>query len=519
MTQVYFPTDPNDGQRYPQPGDSAGMASTGGIVFEFDAETGSWNIVGPDNVATTDWVKAQFKDDSTALDKGYDLIAATNDITIDANYSYDKSSDIYNTLLESGIRGDVLGDNKDYEESLEFYLIEWEDNNVRDNTPGGGALSVAGIDKAKLDRGEDSDVFSTEYQNIVELLVNDYDRDNLKADWLNNNGVGDTIELNFLGSTGQLEYALYNVKSKRQVPISTVDPNGDNKEYGALSNNWAIRVEYQASSNPSQKFRTTTASTYYSLKVFKKAFTAEGGVIEGPLHVIYKGEDAFMVKGTGEFDEQLLTVDTINNDVYLNQEHDLRLDYPQSGNPGSKSDTSVVTLGHLNRRLGTDSVDSVTQGPYFRQAGGATTGEERVIIGQENGVSAYSPKTFTIRGKSSSSNNGDLLTVVKGDSSRTDYVLLNIDDNVKTNNNSRYDNALLTKKQIKSLVSGETGDFVKKSGDTMSGSLTINGSVSNNKHAVTVEWVENRPLIIPTSNPGDAGALWSSNGVLYWNKR
>ena len=106
-----------------------------------------------------------------------------------------------------------------------------------------------------------------------------------------------------------------------------------------------------------------------------------------------------------------------------------------------------------------------------------------------------------------------------GSGGDSDYVILDISDTVINSNSPEYNEAILTKKQIKSLISGQGGNYVSKSGDVMSGNLSINATPSEDAHAATVEWVKGRALIVPTANPGDDGALWSSGGVLYWNKR
>ena len=503
MTQLNFPTNPTHGVQYPQAGDSAGLKATGGIIYQYDTITNSWNVVGPDNVATTDWVNAQFKDDQTALDKGYDLIAATNDITLDANYKFAETHPDRNTRLESGIRGEVIDDGNNFDDVLIDYLEEFEEDTLRlDSVPGGGSLAVAGLNRASIEALNNTYAFSVQYQHIVDIMFNDYIGAE-KQDWLSNSGVGDTLEINFIGSDGNLEYAIYNVTSKRNVPYVDGQTDGDGGMADDItytpSNVWALRVEYQASSNPEKGFQRTSTNTFYNVKVFKKAFTADGGEINGPLHVVHTSDDAFLVKSDIANSEPLILADTDGNMLLSNTEYDQLLDYQ-----GTVPDYGLVTYGHLNRRLGNDD-PSAGKGPYLPLAGGTTTGAGRITFKREGAGTAYSERTFTVQGKITTSGNiGTLFTFRTGDSGTTDYVTLHTNDFVATTTQSRFDDALLTKKQIKNMITSGGSDYILKDGSvdfTKNQKLvnqTGNGaSEPEPRHAVSRAWVEARPLIVP----------------------
>ncbi len=488
-----FPTNPSTNDRYPQEGDTAGLEKTGGVIYKYDGNTNSWNIVGPDNIATTDWVKAQFKDDSTAIDRGYDILGSTNEITIDANYSYNASRDEENVNLESGIRTDVIdpdGPQNDYEESLDKYLTEWETDSIDNSIPGLQSVAVAGIDYQYIADGNMSaNIFSTKYKDIVDFLVSVQDRNQQNLNYLADCGVGDTIEINYEGSDGNLEYAVYKLRKKVEVD----------------ANHWGIRVKFEAASNPETRFKSTSSATSYNFKFYKKAFTTEGGEFSGPIHVVVDDGSALMVKPVDLNADTLLNVDTLNNDVTINQEHDVYLDFV-----GTKSDFSVVTLGHLNRRLGVEGVEDHSKGPYLRLAGGTLGG--RLNIEREGGEGTH---TFKISGKRGSSlSTGDFF-YIKGTAGEADDMILE--------GRGEDSKAVLNKTQIEELTTSAVGNFLKKDGDAMTkGYLTLKNDPTNDMHASTKKYVDDHPLIISDYTDKDPptrkGQLYSYAGTLYWNK-
>lgn len=491
----YFPTNPQTNDEYPKPGDISGLEKTGGVIYKYDGRTNSWNIIGPDNIATTDWVRAQFKDDSTAIDRGYDILGSTNEITIDANYSYKPSEEAENNNLESGIRGDVItipGPQNDYEETLDKYLTEWETDTIAKGIPGLQSVAVAGIDyQLVADQNDQVNLFSTKYKDIVDFLVSRVDRESQDLNYLLDCGVGDTLEINYVGSTGNLEYAVYKVTKKVEVN----------------ANYWGIRVSFEAASDPDTRFKSTSSASAYNFKFYKKAFTTEGGEFSGPIHVVVDDRSALMVKSSQVDADTLLNVNTLTNDVTINELHDLDLDYV-----GVKPDTSVVTLGHLNRKLGVEGVESDTQGPYLKLSGGQLDG--RLLIQRENGTGIG---TFIIKGRRGTSNSiGDFFYIKRGATgTEADEMLIN---------GSGTDGmAVLNKSQIESITSGAVGNFLKKDGDSMTaGYLTLKNGPTSDMHASTKQYVDDHPLIVSDytnkTAPTAKGQLFSSSGTLYWIK-
>lgn len=507
---IYFPRNPSAGQVYPKPGDVDELKKTGGIIFEYDSITNSWNIIGPDNVASTDWVLAQLDDDKTALERGYDLVSATNDITVDANYNYVSGHAASNADFESGMRGDVLEDGKDYDESLSIQLDDWEHTTYEANKPGTTAFTVAGINKRIIDDSLDQgitepnvSVFSTEYRDIVEFFIHQNDRDGAFSDIFNNMGVGDTLEISFEGSDGNFDYSIYKVKSITEYKDRDTNSSGDTEFL-------SIRVDFHSSSSPDKEILLTSTSTYYRFQNYKKAFSAEGGDISGYLRLVNTDPEVLSVKAIGE-DEHLFIVDTTNNNVNLNELHDYDLDYD-----GVKTNTAVVTKGHLNRRLGNVSVDATTKGPYLQIRGGTLTGETGLVIRRQDNVSNGNSGTFTIEGRTKGNN-------ASGGTILETYLKSNGDE-IRYHGDYENRKSIMPKHAIEDKINTDLNSYIKKSGGrddaTMSGRLyLLTQDPVDGDEAANKKYVDDRPLVVPVGDPGLDGALWSEQGTLYWNER
>lgn len=503
---IYFPRNPSPGEVYPKPGDVDELKKTKGIIFEYEPLTNSWNIIGPDNVASTDWVLAQLDDDKTALERGYDLVSATSDVTVDRNYNYVTGDTTANGNLESGMRGDVLEDLKDYEESLDIQLDDWEHTTYEAGKPGGSAFTVAGINKRIIDDSLDQGisepnvrVFSTQFRDIVEFFIHQNDRDGVFSDIFNNMGVGDTLEISFEGSDGKFDYSIYKVKSVVEYKDRDINSSGDTEYLG-------IRVEFHGSSSPDKDMILTSSSTYYRFQNYKKAFSAEGGDISGYLRLVNTDTEVLSVKAIGA-NEHLFIVDTTNNDVNLNEQHDQYLDYD-----GDKSDTAVVTKGHLNRRLGNLSVSDSSKGPYLQTRGGTLTGGTGLVIRRQEVTSNDITGTFIIQGrkKGSTSTNDNVL----------ETYLRSSGDQIRYHGDYSDGRCIMPKSAIQSEISSGLGNYVKKGGDTMTGALQLPPTDPvKATEAVNKKYVDERPLVVPVGNPGFEGALWSDGGTLYWNER
>ena len=69
---IQFPEGPQNGDLFqPKP-------NPNNLVFEYDKGTNSWTIVGPDNIATIDYVNDQLSDSTSDVVRNYHLHTSVN---------------------------------------------------------------------------------------------------------------------------------------------------------------------------------------------------------------------------------------------------------------------------------------------------------------------------------------------------------------------------------------------------------------------------------------------------------
>ena len=513
---IYFPESPAPGARYPLPGDTAGLEATGGIIFEYSFEGNSWNIVGPDNIATTDWVINQKKDDTTALDKAYDLVRATNEETFRINLNTTFALGTVYTSFESGMRTSLKpvvdgGDGLSYEQALDENLTQFEEDITTNGTPGGQSVTPCGVNQDFIEASDfDQSWESFKYKDLVCVVLNN--KDALTDEILNiidNVGGMDTLEVNFLGSPGNYDYAIYKVlKVVELTPYNT-----------------SLHLEYVGAANPDQDFRGTSGSgatkTYYEFVNYKAALTTDGGTFIGPVHIRHDHEEVFLVGpvegGPNHIiptQESTLKVDTINNTVEINKNYDDAL----SGEWNAIEDWGVVTKGAVNRRFGWDN--SAESGPYMPQRGGDFTGSVRVQVNRLTGASSGADGGFIIKGrtKSSPSNSADKLLKVH---------LNNLGDSIfyDGRDDELYSREIMNREMVEGRINKVEDEYLPREGNALhfNGNLSENDPPTSPAHLTNKFYVDNRPIIVPNAQsdlevPTEDGALWSRNGVLYWNR-
>ena len=426
---IQFPKTWPEGEPWPAEGDYANLAETKGVIFNYDKFTNSWDIVGPDNIATTDWVLNQKKDDTTNLERAYDLVIATNDIGIDVPYNT-KQSQVCDDLFENTLRGGVSapnqdptlgGDGKSVEEVLEYAFPEWA-NCVAADGLGTGSVAFIGYDPATTDTNNDGTVktISNKYSHLTGFVVNDTNRNGEAVGWYDNVRSEDTLELSFEGSTGNIEYAIYRITEVNQVDDTRV----------------SARILFVGSSHPDSDYRITGQKTYYQFKTYSRSVTTAGATFDGPIRVNVDDERALTAKSRSA-SEDSFSVDTVSNKVSVSNDYNSVL-----GSPGYDDPNLLCTFGYIMARLGEDSPG--TRGPWLPLTGGIMSNTFGVVVKAQTG-GPTSGKTFTIRGKTSSNSggNGDLLTVKNHGS--IDYLALN-------SSVTNRDDGILNKKQIQDLI-------------------------------------------------------------------
>lgn len=496
---TYFPTNPTPNQRYPEPGDTAGLQKTGGVVFSYNDETNSWNIVGPDDIATISYVDGKLSNDSQAIDKGYDLIGATNDVGVQNNLNGSLSSACDNAYDRS-LAGEVVIGGRPIEEIYDRYIKEWSE--CVDTTLGSGEFTAIGHDPEKLDPltnpNGNNIIISKQYQHITQFLCSTYDTDSAIIDWDKVN-VGDTIELNYIGGVGFNEYAIYNVLSIEQE--------------GTYS--YSINVKYFASSDGEAEFKVTSGSVYYNFKTFQKSYTTSGGTINGPVRIEYTGE-AFVVVGDNPGDTPILTIDnTKDAPIVTTNDYDSSLD-----DTSLRIDASLATVGYIDRRFGSNN-PSFNIGPWVRLSGDTMSGT-LTINRYPNITTDGVEQGFILRGKIASTGSSNLILMsLKYNDTKPDYMAYHSQE-------KDADDALLNKKQIHEKVDTEVEKLIPLSGTVsgkdVTGEIKLADNLSeqedsyDNKSVVSKEYVDTRPMgRVSDTEITEEGYFWAKDGNLYFN--
>lgn len=513
---VFFPTNPQNEDFYPDVNDPdyvQKLEETNGIVYQYDDSTNSWTIVGPDNVATTDWVLGQLKDDQTNLDKGYDLISATNTVGLLTNYNYINLTDC-NTSADAGLRNSIYSEPSpgvpglglSIQEACDLEYDTWVNCCLTSVAKiSNGTFTTFGVD-AESAANDDPNValFSRKYKDTKAFLFSENDKDGTTPLWLDQVKVSDTIEINYRGSSGNLDYIIFRVE--------TIERREEANAAGGLFPGIFVEVLFLSSNEPDQDFRSTTGTTYYEFKTYRKSYSTAGGVIDGPLHVIHTASDnaIFSAKEVGS--EPTLQIDTIDNTLKVNDDYDDNLveRTDASGNTIQPDPKSLITLGHLDRRFGgNDVLDPTKNGPFLSTKGGTLTSEVTTIVERKNNTPS-GIGSFDIRGKtSSSSNNTDNnLFTVKNEAGEADYIAY------KSEQASKSD-GILNKGQIDSLIKvtdDKLSRYVRKDGSVdMTGHLKLkDSSPTDGRHAASKSYVDNAPMG-PVNN-----GLTDIPGQFYW---
>lgn len=504
---IKFPQNPVDGTRYPTDSDTEDFLKTGGVVFEYEASTKSWNIAGPDNVATTDWVLGQQKDDKADVDKGYDLISSTNNIGIVANYNYTEDSSAlthYNSHLLSSRDPNGLS----YVDAVDYAVEQWElyfeDPSHPEREPGAGIFEVCGSKKEAYDDASNDTIKSFEIGDVDGFYFSKTDADGNAVDWLYDTTIGDTIEINYRGGSGDNIYLIVRIREKRDYT-------------GYIG----VQVDYQASNEPDRIFPPSTSITNYEFKTFKKAYNVAGGQIDGPVRIHYDNNESLVVENTDPTLDPTLTVDTIDNKVIANKDYDSKLGFTfNSGVDDYTSEELLCTLGYVTRRFGGNVRPDTNVGPWMQLAGGEWTGTGDVIW-KGNHVPAGQEGGLVVKGRyeANGTRGAKLFTIRRGDDdTKPDYMLYRSEEVDE-------DLALLNNLAIKTKIQASQDLCVLIAGSTMTGRLNLYdhpprnpGNTSYDKMAATKKYVDEKPMgAVSDVQISTPGMFWSTGGNLYFN--
>ena len=522
---INFPKDPLDGFVYPD--------LDTGLVFQYAKDTNSWVIVGPDNTATTDWVLAQMSGETNTINKSYDIISATSTVTLETNLTYVLATSCEEgpSGLDAGWRGETSpcddpngggpgictpGDGLDKWESIDNQLPDFVQCIVDGGKLNPGEITLVGFDdEVEFDPVSQQPIVNHKYKDIVLGVMHllDSNSESIAVPFAD----GDVLEFSLEvegkadGDYGVYTINGYEVHSSGQVAY--------------------FKLYYEAASAPDRDIQQTVLPTSSHLfKVYRKALNTGGGTVEGPLRIKYEDEEVFSVRRQ-EGQTTALEIDTkIGRDGYVfgPVEYELGL---TNKNDDLDNPRHLVTLGHLNQRMGT--IDFGNTGPWLKLAGGETSGVGPVVI---KAISTHVPGNkgqFVIKGRvpNGPDRKSNLLHVKVGPASgEGDYIeyMGNIDYDPGTNPFGLVNVYMLNDKALQ---------YVPRAGGTMTNAYNRTGCIvfaedglatvsglpmpSQKRDAAPKQYVDEAPMgPVHKGRTETPGMIWTntSSGDLYFNQ-
>ena len=494
------------------------------LVLEYHESTNSWNIVGPDNLATIDYVNQTIATDATKTYRNSALHRETNSIGVDTTKFLTISGGCTNSAT-----GSFAGDHKFNPETGEplgagnynpaEYLIEskgtlpeWHD--CVGNTMPAGSFTFIGHDLVTSNG-------SAEFRYILGFSLSKNNAD-FSLSKVGPVVVGDVLELYQDATTrtsSEVKFALYEIK-----------------EIYEDTNHISFSVIFLDSDTPDASIQSGGTYQFFS---YTKTLEKTGGDLSGDLKIVsdsntalevYKNEDAITTNNPYNL---VFKVNTRDNDITVNFDYNNALYVPQNEFRIDLNQYSVATVGYVNDRLGLarDERFNNEDGPYLRVAGG-TIDYIEILNGGQGGF-----QNFVIRGVTSNSN------------SKPDGIVLSSLNNASNNNLTeinyygpiKKNTELVTKYYVDTLVSNSVPDWITDLNDKDDPYLRHNGSVhisgqlrTKDKDyrsgyrdnileyadwdipvAAAIKGIAVAVVLDGTTN--DKGVLFEENGVLYYN--
>jgi hypothetical protein len=496
------------------------------LIFQYDSTTNSWQIVGPDNLATTDYVDSKILETGSDVIRNYDLHTNVNTVSIVGNYILNSTTsrlavdspngvgDVFtcDQVFRDGVYGDTVIENPPLtlEASYAYQVPDWQQ--CQNRYVGAKEFEVVGYD-------EETTALSYKYKDIKTFLFNAHDinyssvlQTGEEHDWLKDCNPGDTLEVNYIveGGGGDPRYALYRVLDV--IEYTEYSP----KRYG-------VYVNFLASATPEVEFLNNPANTHYEFRNYLQPLNSSGGKLSGDLKIVSDSTSALSVwRIEDDFAERAFNVNTQTGEVIASR----KLSEKITKTDEVSNQNTVATIGFVNNRLGIkDEGDTGYKtrpnGPYLQIIGGTMTGT--LTINRKSGGGSGQ---FVLKGLVGTNQNSNVLNSFissDGDSVRYhgrmvhDKDIVNVKhvkDNVTTINNN------LAKKLSR-------GDGANANDNKMAVNLQMNNhfitgvkepSNNNNDYAATVKFVKDRMSgKISNTYESDPGLLFDLNGVLYYN--
>ena len=494
------------------------------LVLKYDEPTNSWNIVGPDNLATIDYVNQTIATDATKTYRNSALHRETNSIGVETTKFVTLSNGC--TMAATG---SFAGDHKfDAETGKPLapgnynsaeYLIETKGTLPEWHECVGGAMPAGSFTYIGHDLVTSNG--SSEFRYILGFSItkNNADFTDSKTGPV---VVGDVLELyqdSTTRTSSEVKFALYEVK----------------EIYESL-NHITFSVLFLDSDTPEENIQPSGTYEFYS---YTKTLEKTGGELSGDLKIVSDSPTALEVYKNEETVSNdnpynlVFKVDTRDNDITVNFEYNKALYVPVNEFRIDLNQYSVATIGYVNDRLGLarDERFNNEDGPYLRTAGGTIDSVEILNAGQ-GGF-----QNFVIRGITSTSNN------------KPDGIVLSTLNNASNNNLTEInyfgpqgkDTEIVTKKYVDDLVDGSVPEWITDLNDQADpylrkdGTVRIEGQLRTKDKTVkngyrdkildyddwdipvaaAIKGIAVATVLNGTTN--DKGVLFEENGVLYYN--
>lgn len=491
------------------------------LVLQWHDETSSWDIVGPDNLATTDYVDQTIATDATKTARNSALHATTNIINIDAVRTATINIGCRNSATSSfagdhqyAPGGDFQLPQEDWNDAAHLHatkgtLPEWAECN---DGLAPAQFTFVGHDLVTSN-------YSAEYQYILGISVSKFDAVGVDAGF-GKVVPGDILEL-FIDTTTRsantgggtaIKFALYEV-------VDVYD----------LTSTIAFGVIFRESNTPEE---SVLSDFQYNLLTYGATLEKTGGTVSGDLQVISDTVTAFSVwRNT---DPILITdnpynlvfnVDTATNKITVNENYNELLEIPAGDNQVDIDPQSVATIGYVNSRLGIpeDVRTRNEDGPYLRVAGGE--------VGRDLGLKVVNPalggfQNFVIYGVTNTPSDGSQLVLASlNNAANSNKTEINYYGPVQPGTKN-----ITTAEWVNGRFDDERPDltvFVKKDGSVnLTGKLKFNSSSLHTKdifdykddELVAAKAVKAIKVATVYNGFTDGeGELFQDKGVLYYN--
>ena len=484
------------------------------LVLKYDESQNSWNIIGPDNLATIDYVDQAVATDTTKTYRNSSLHRETNviGVSVRSNCSINQNC---NDFATTSFSGDHIYDADEVPLSPDNYnppeylistkgtLPEWHECN--DTSLARGNFSFVGHDLVTSNG-------SAEYRYILGISISRLNADMSVRD-IGDVVPGDVLELYFdstsRSTTAEIKFALYEVM-----------------EVYEGNNVVSYSVLFRDSNTPTEQI---IAGLEYYIYTYTGTLEKTGGVIEGDLKVVsdsltafevYKNEES--ISGNNPYN-LVFNVNTTNNSIVVNEEYNNSLKIPATDTKLALDPQGIATIGYVNDRLGLreDERGRKEDGPYLRLEGGSI--DKLEILNDASG----GLQNFIIRGIiNDTSTANDIILSTINNTSNDQKSEINYYGQSKSNNN------LVTKKYVDDKVANNSYDlspFLKMDASrnitkkylSYDSKLTVFDDITSYDDYDVVPAKAIKKINVATVHKGATGVpgvLFEDSGVLYYNK-